>query len=190
VKIDESNFIDELKRKNYKAMDYIVDVYGNLIYKIVYSILYENCYSSSVEECINDVFMKIWNNIDCFHEDKGNFKSWIIAIAKFKAIDYKRKLIKNSNYADINNYLALSSEENIEDILVTNETRNELLSAIGKMKEPDRDIFIKRYFLNENIDTIADSLSLTKAAVENRLSRGRKFLKGELKLLNFQLEGI
>lgn len=45
-------------------MEYLADIYGNLIYKIVYSILCKNCDISSVEECTNDVFMKIWNNID------------------------------------------------------------------------------------------------------------------------------
>jgi RNA polymerase sigma-70 factor (ECF subfamily) len=86
LKIDENNFINELKKKNYKSMDYIVDIYGNLIYKISYSVLYKNN-TSSVEECTNDVFMKIWDNIDCFDIEKGTFKTWIMTISKFKAID-------------------------------------------------------------------------------------------------------
>lgn len=187
MKIDENNFIDELKKKNYKAMNYIVDTYGNLIYKIVYSILYKNYDISSVEECTNDVFMKIWENIDCFDTSKGTFKTWIMAIAKFKAIDYKRKLMKYSDFADINDF-SLSSDENIENDFIVKERRNEILSVIDEMKEPDKYIFQKRYFFNEDIDTIAQSLGLTKVAIENRLSRGRKLLKG--KLINFQEEVI
>ncbi len=167
-------------------MDYIVDIYGNLIYKIAYSVLYRNN-TSSVEECTNDVFMKIWDNIDCFDIEKGTFKTWIMTISKFKAIDYKRKLAKDSDYGDIDN-LPLSSEENIENAIILKERRNEILTAISKMKEPDKYIFMKRYFLNEDIDKIAKSLSLTKAAVDNRLSRGRKFLRG--KLINFKEEVI
>ncbi len=187
LKVDENNFIDELKRKNCKAMDYVVDTYGNLLYKIIYSILYKNCDISSVEECMNDVFMKIWDNIDCFDIIKGTFKTWVMVIAKFKAIDYKRKLMKYSDCANIDD-LSLSSGENIENAFILKERRNEILSAIEDMKDPDRYIFLKRYFLNEDIDTIAQSLSLTKAAIENRLSRGRKILKG--KLVNFQEEVI
>jgi RNA polymerase sigma-70 factor (ECF subfamily) len=187
LKIDENNFINELKKKNYKSMEYIVDIYGNLIYKIVYSVLYKNYDISSVEECTNDVFMKIWDNIDCFDTKKGTFKTWIMTIAKFKAIDYKRKLMKYSDYTDIDD-LTLSSGENIENAFILKERRNEILSAISNMKEPDKYIFLKRYFLNEDIETIAESLSLTKAAVDNRLSRGRKFLKG--KLINFKQEVI
>ena len=186
MKIDENNFINELKKKNYKSMDYIVHIYGNLVYKVSYSILYKNNNISSVDECTNDVFMKIWDNIDCFDGEKGTFKTWIMTIAKFKAIDYKRKLMKYSNYADLDK-LSLSSGENIENAFILKENRNEILSAIAKMKEPDKYIFMKRYFLNEEIDTIAVSLGLTKAAVDNRLSRGRKFLR--VKLINFN-EGV
>jgi RNA polymerase sigma-70 factor (ECF subfamily) len=110
-----------------------------------------------------------------------------MTIAKFKAIDYKRKLMKYSDYTDIDD-LTLSSGENIENAFILKERRNEILSAISNMKEPDKYIFLKRYFLNEDIETIAESLSLTKAAVDNRLSRGRKFLKG--KLINFKQEVI
>lgn len=179
MKIDETNFINELKKKNYKSMDYIVDIYGNLIYKIVYSVLNKDYETSSIEECVNDIFMKIWGNIDCFDASKGTFKTWIMAITKFQAIDYRRKLMKYSDYADIDD-LSLSSGESIENAFILKERRDEILSAIHEMKEPDKYIFLKRYFFNEDIDTIARSLSLTKAAVENRLSRGRKLLKGKL----------
>ncbi|MFL0267949.1 sigma-70 family RNA polymerase sigma factor [Candidatus Clostridium radicumherbarum] len=187
MKIDESNFIKELKNKNYKSMDYVIDMYGNLIYKIVYSILYNDYNICAVEECTNDVLIKIWDNIECFDSKKGSFKTWIITIAKYKAIDYKRKLIKYSNLTDIDS-LILSSGEDIENGLILKERRAEILAAIDKMKEQDKHIFLKRYFLNEDINSIAQSLNLTKAAVENRLSRGRKFLKEQL--INFQEEAI
>lgn len=187
LKIDEKNFIEQLKKKNYKSMNYLVDVYGNLIYKIVYSVLYKSYDISYVEECTNDVFMKIWDNVDCFDSSKGNFKSWIIAIAKFKAIDYKRKLMKYSGYVDIDD-LSLASGENIENAFILKERREHILAVINNMKEPDKKIFIKRYFLNDNIEAIAESVCLTKAAVENRLSRGRKLLKG--KLINLKQEVV
>ncbi|MFL0252747.1 sigma-70 family RNA polymerase sigma factor [Clostridium neuense] len=187
MKIDDKNFIKELRHKNSKAMDYIVDSYSNLIYKVIYSILYSNYDISSIEECATDVFMSIWNNIDCFDMEKGTFKTWVMTIAKFKAIDYKRKLMKRSDYTDIDN-LNLASGENIENAFILKEKRNEILSAINEMKEPDKYIFLKRYFLNEDIDSIAKSLGLTRAAIDNRLSRGRKFLKG--KLIKFNEEVI
>lgn len=185
--IDDKNFIKELKKKNHKAMDYIVDTYSNLIYKVVYSVLCSSHGTDSVEECTSDVFMSIWDNIDCFDVEKGTFKTWIMTIAKFKAIDYKRKLMKHSDYTDIDD-LNLASGENIENAFILKEKRDEILSAINEMNEPDKYIFLKRYFLNEDIDSIAESLNLTRAAVDNRLSRGRKFLKG--KLIKFNEEVI
>lgn len=187
MKIDDKNFIKELKKKNYKAMDYLVDTYSNLIYKVIYSMLYSKHGMGTVEECTSDIFMGIWNNIDCFDIEKGTFKTWIMTIAKFKSIDYNRKLMKHSDYTDIGD-LNLSSGENIENAFILKEKRDEILSAINEMKEPDKFIFLKRYFLNEDINSIAESLNLTRAAVDNRLSRGKKFLKD--KLIKFNKEVI
>lgn len=187
LKVDETNFINELKKKNPKSMEFIVDMYGNLIYKIVYSVLYRDYDIGCVEECTNDVFMKIWENIECFDDTKGTFKTWIMAISKFKAIDYKRKIMKHSEYTDIDN-LHISSSDDIENDFILKERRYEILSIIDRMKEPDKYIFLQRYFLNEDIDTIAGSLNLTKAAIENRLSRGRKVLRE--KLINFKERAI
>lgn len=89
MKIGEENFIHELINKNPKALEYIINTYGNLVYKIVYSILNRNHHAA--EECMDDVFVSVWSNIGSFKKDKGNFKNWIACIAKYKAIDYSRK---------------------------------------------------------------------------------------------------
>lgn len=48
-----------------------------------------------IEECINDVFVSVWNNSSKFKGNKDNFRNWIGAIARFKAIDYYRNISKN-----------------------------------------------------------------------------------------------
>ncbi|KQB75773.1 RNA polymerase subunit sigma-70, partial [Clostridium butyricum] len=101
MKIDEDNFIRQLKYRNSKALDFIVDEYSNLVLKIIRTVLNSNFHSQYVEECANDVFWSVWSNIDSFDEQKGNFKYWIAAISKYKAIDYKRKLLKQNNIDSI-----------------------------------------------------------------------------------------
>ncbi len=56
MKIDEDNFIRQLKYRNSKALDFIVDEYSNLVFKIIRTVLNSNFHSQYVEECANDVF--------------------------------------------------------------------------------------------------------------------------------------
>lgn len=188
MKINKDNFINEMKKNNPKALNFIVDEYSNLIFKIISNVLNSSFYSDHIEECVNDTFWSIWINIDSFDEDKGEFKHWISAISKFKAIDYKRKLYKTSIVEDIEDYdYNLSSNDNIEGLLVDKENNKELLDAISKMADEDQEIFVRRYFLDEKIENIANSFGVNRNVVDKRLSRGREFLKEKLVTLKGEI---
>lgn len=180
--IDENNFIDKLKKKNPKALEFVIDMYSNLVYKVAYSILGHQFEKESLEECTSDVFMAVWNNIEMFHSDKGKFKSWLIAVTRYKAIDYKRKLNKEDNlqYSD---ELNGENKYNTEKIIIFQENKKEILHAIGKLNDVDRKIFIKKYLLGESIQSIAVELGVNRSVIDNRLSRGRRVLREKLAFL-------
>jgi len=179
VNIDENNFIEQIKRKNAKALEFVVDNYSNLVFKVVRTVLNSSFDCKYVEECVNDVFWSVWNNIEGFDYEKGNFKYWITAIAKYKAIDYKRKHFKQRTDECIDDY-NLQDELNVENTIISMENRKELLIAINGMKLEDKEIFIRRYFLYEGIENIAKTFGVDRNLVDKRLSRGRKFLKEKL----------
>lgn len=86
--IDDLNFVKELKNKNQEALLYVLDTYGNLIYRIAYT----NTNSKTLsEECVNDVLLKVWHCIDSFNYPDNKFKNWIASIAKHTSIDLIRK---------------------------------------------------------------------------------------------------
>lgn len=186
MKINDDNYIDELLKKNSKALDFVVDKYSNLIFKVVGSVLNSDFNNQYVEECVNDVFLAIWNNIDSFHKEKGIFKYWITAIAKYKAIDYKRKLFKESVNESLEDY-DVSNEENIEKLIIAKENKREVLNAIKCMAKEDKEIFIRRYFLDEGIENIAKAFGFNRNWVDKRLSRGRKSLKEKLMFLKGEM---
>lgn len=177
--INEDNFITQLKLKNPAALDFIVNNYSNLVYKISCKILNSDFHSHYVGECANDVFWSLWNNISSFDDKKGNFKHWLSAISKYKALDYRRKLVKQSDVKCLNNEV-LSDEYSIEDIIIASENKSELLEMIDTMKSEYREIFVRRYFLHEKIENIAKVLGISRNLVDKKLSRGRASLKAKL----------
>ncbi|MGF7186815.1 DNA-directed RNA polymerase specialized sigma24 family protein [Desulfitispora alkaliphila] len=74
-------------------MYYVIDNYGGLIKSIVGKHLYNLQHLH--EECLDDVLLAVWDNIDSFYPEKNSFKNWVAAIAKYKSIDYKRKYLKH-----------------------------------------------------------------------------------------------
>ena len=94
MRVDENNYIKELKRGNEDALNFIIDIYLPLVKGITYKVLSKYSDKQLMEECINDIFMAVWNNSKKFDGEKNNFKSWIAKISKSKAIDYYRKISK------------------------------------------------------------------------------------------------
>ena len=182
MKSNDTNFIQRLKRQEEDALEFIVDKYLPLIKGITYKILTPLKNKGVIEECINDIFLSIWNNSKKFHGDSDDFKKWICAIAKFKSIDYYRKATKKVEFTS--NYMDLNVEKSAEDELIMIENRTELIQLINHLEPIERDIFIMKFFLGLNTEEISLKLGLTKASVDNRIYRGKKKLNKKLRILS------
>lgn len=172
----EANFIKRLKRKKEDAIEFVIDSYLPVVKAIVYKVLGPLQKDADMDECISDVFLSVWDNSEQFHGDNEDFKKWICMIAKYKAIDHYRRLVKQREREQELGELEVVGEHNVTKHVLKQEEKEQLLLAMSKLDEIDRDIFTMKYFLEMSNLEIAESLNVTKAAVDNRLYRGRKKL--------------
>ncbi|EGQ26254.1 MULTISPECIES: sigma-70 family RNA polymerase sigma factor [Sporosarcina] len=183
MKSTEKNFIRRLKRKKEDAIEYVVDTYLPIVKAVVYKVLGPLQTDADIDECISDVFLSVWENGDQFEGGPADFKKWICMVAKYKAIDQYRRVGKKRNREQGMDNMPFVSETNITGIVLAKEEQEELLVAMSKLNDMDRDIFTMKYFLDMSNGEIAESLCVTKAAVDNRLYRGKKqlsvLIKGE-----------
>ncbi|MGM7684318.1 sigma-70 family RNA polymerase sigma factor [Cytobacillus sp. Hm23] len=180
MKSSSTNYITRLKKRKEDALEYIIDAYMPLVKTIATKILYMR---PDVEECINDVFLTVWQNAHQFQGNTHDFKKWIGIITKYKAIDRYRQAEKRIAHEQADAPIEQKASALQTDVLVLKrEERNAMLLAISQLKEIDRDIFIMKYYLELSNSEIADNLGLSKAAVNNRLYRGKKILATDTKL--------
>lgn len=180
--INNNNYILQLKKHNEKALEYVISEYGGLLKSVISKKLY--LYPEDVEECLCDTFMKIWQNIDCYDENKTSFKSWATAIALYRAIDRLRKIRNSAMITGLDdqvfeNVLSVSEDE------MFNEISLELLECLN---EHDRELFVKLYIEGLSVNEISENTGTEKSVIYNRVSRGKKkieknhpllFLRGE-----------
>lgn len=179
MKIDEENLIIQLRKKNEKALDYVIDNYGWVIKSIVFKHLYN--LKSVQDECINDVLLGIWNNIGSFDENKSEFKNWVAGIAKFKSIDYKRKYLKGLEYENIDD-LDISVQDTTHEEIVKNELSDDINEMLNCLNEKDRELFYKLYVEEKEVDKITEETGLKRDIIYNRLSRGKKRIQKLFKI--------
>lgn len=174
MKINKNNFIVQLQRHNEKALMYIIDEYGGLLNSIIRKHLFTR--PDCQEECLNDVLLNIWNNIDRFDETKNNFKNWIAAIAYYRSIDYLRQYQKEQNQVNIED-AELSQEDMMLKQLVEKDFSEELERMLSYLNPLDRQLFIKLYAEEESIEQISQETGMQKSVIYNHISRGKKKIR-------------
>jgi RNA polymerase sigma factor (sigma-70 family) len=173
VRVTEENVVQQLKLKNEESISYVLKTYGGLLNAIIRKYLQGN--QLDVEECLADVLVSIWFHIDSFDPTKNEFKQWIAAIAKYKAIDYVRKSKKEKQYLS---KFELNERLSVQSVSETNMFDIEIL--LNELSDVERTIFKKYYIEGVPSREIATHFKSKESWVHNKLSRGRKKLKNIL----------
>ncbi len=164
--ITEKNFIQELQRRNEDALEFVVKNYGGLLKAVINRILYN--FPEDAEECLYDVILKIWNNIDTYNES-NKFESWIAAIAQYSALNWLRALKRLEPLVEIDK-LPLADK----NALTGNESfDNFFAELISCLSEEDKIIFTKIFWNGDGIEEVAKKLGKTKNTLYKRISRGK-----------------
>lgn len=179
LKISEDNFIEQLKNKNEKALEFVIDNYAWILKTVIKKHLFH--LMDFYEECMNDCLLAIWENINYYNPEKSSFKNWVGGIAKYKSIDYIRKYLKNSENENIEDLVIPIEDNSLKEILEA-EVREEVEKMLHNLSEEDRVIFRELYFENKNISEISKDTGLSKEVLYNRLSRGKKKIRRKIKM--------
>lgn len=176
--LNDDKIIKLLKNNPSKGLSCAIDNYGPLVKTIALRILgYDN--QQDLEECVSDVFVELWKSIKNYDENKGSLKNYIISIARFVSINtYNRKLIKEPLIPLEENEFELDTDLETETFKTIN--KEIIKETLNNMPHPDKEIFIRRYYLYESVKEIASYLNMNDKAVENRLYRGKEKLKAAL----------
>lgn len=131
-----------------------------------------------VEECMADVFVALWRNAGKLAERQVPLRAWLIVTAR---------------NTGINRYRALSRREEVplsEDLMQTladllpdpaGEVAEQVGALVSAMEPPDREIFLRKYYLLQSSREIAAALGLSVSNVNTRLCRGRDRLRIQLR---------
>lgn len=172
--MNDVNLIDRLVQKDESALEELIEIYGDLIYRASNKILNNRELS---EECVNIVLLKIWDGIKYYKKEEGLFKNWIFTLCKYTAIDIMRKEPKHTkNISKLEDYE--SKEDNIEDMVLMKEIMCEINKRLDELKEIDKEIFRERFENESKVKDISNKIGITPKAISLRIMRIKKFLKG------------
>ena len=177
-KITDDNYIERLRLKDERALEYVVVKYGGPLRSILRNRL--SLIPDMIDECFDDVLMKVWEHADDYDESRCEFKSWLAAIARYRAIDYLRKAKREEEIMAGESIDDLLSEPGAYDSRLTqieDAIESEAESMLSCLSPKDREIFKRMYIDGDSIEDISRELDMPKEQIYNHTSRSKKKLR-------------
>lgn len=168
--VEDKLIIKYINKQKEEGLSLLIEVYGDYINTIVKNNL--RMLPNHQEECLNDILLSIWMNIKDFDNKKNTLKNWIGVVSKYKTIDYKRKYLNELKLYDIDDDLNI-----IDKNLLECEIKEEVNYLLQNLNEKDRQLFIKRYIEDLDIDTIAKEMNTSSSNIYMRISRCKQKLR-------------
>ena len=177
--MDEQKLIELIHADNPEAFIHVMEAYNKLLWVIVGAILHNIGSKEDIEDCISDVYLNLWQNPKAYDPEKGSLKTFLAVVAKRRALDKYRKLTRIK--IELLDEAIGSTDDDLFEYVALQDLRAELYEAIRSLKEPDREILLRRYFFDEKPASIADKIQRPVKEVENRLYQSKQKLRKILK---------
>lgn len=140
-----------------------------------------------VEEAAGEAFARAWQRMGEFDPARTTMLSWLLMVTKYTALDYRRRLVRQRYTPDgqakvipLEAVLEPAAPSTPEDEAARRERSQQLHAALAQLPESDRELLVRRYFLEHPIGEIALEMGLSRTAVDSRLFRARQALKAML----------
>ena len=175
----EREWMLRLQKGDKSALGDIYDAYNKLVYGLIYTILKGK---EESEDCLQEVFVQLWEKADQFDPSKGNLYSFLLTMARNKAIDVTRSRdYKDSKKEDhIINDFTLTPESkynNPHEDLELNERAGMVRQALKRLSEKEREVLHVAYFNGMTQSEISTKFEIPLGTVKYRMRQGMIKLK-------------
>ncbi|MNO99479.1 RNA polymerase factor sigma-70 [compost metagenome] len=172
--MDDKELLLGIQRKNEKYYEILVDKYIRYVGAIALKISGNRLNMHDIEEICSDVFIKLWNIADRITLTGDSLKPYIAITTRNTTLNVLRskKITLEDELEE-----TILTRDSTENVVILNEEKNIIKSVITSLKEPDREIFIRRYFYMEKVKDIATKIGMNEKAVSARISRAKETLR-------------
>ncbi len=163
TKYTEAELVMLLKERQQSAFSYLYDNYSGVLYSVILSIINDRELANDV---LQEVFIKIWRQIESYDSTKGRLFTWMMNVTRNASIDMLRSKGFQNNQQ--NRELTETVYESVGSVS-TNTDKIGLRKLVYTLKEEYRILVELAYFQGYTQDDISKMLGIPLGTVKTRL---------------------
>jgi RNA polymerase sigma-70 factor (ECF subfamily) len=164
-------------KKDDKAFTTLYDMYSKSLFSVISNLINDQ---EEAEDILQEVFVKIWKNIDSYNQTKGRFYTWIVNIARNTSIDKLRSKGYNNKQKNLSsdNFVHLLDESNkLVNLIDTIGIQDFVKKLKPKCIQLIELLFFQGYTQQEASDELEIPLGTVKTQNRNCINDLRNYLK-------------
>ncbi len=156
-----------------KALEILYNRYSPILFTLIKKIASDAAFA---EEILTEVFVIIWRKVNLFDIYSGNVYTWLITLARNKAVDMVRRTRKNlkmpeytEEYEDKFIVPKLSKQIDALDLTTALSIKNSVESALNKLTDAQQYVIYLAYYEGLTQKEIAEKLNIPYVTVKSKI---------------------
>ena len=162
------------------ALGELYDRYGRVVFGVLYRLLGA---PEAAEEVTQDAFHAVWRRAATYRADRGAVRTWLLAIARNAAIDWRRTKGKRiEREAAIDEAAELVEEIRVDERVIARLRAERVREAVASLPEEQRIVLSLAFWSGLSQTEIAERTATPLGTVKSRVRLGMTKLRDRLKL--------
>ena len=173
-----------LQKREPQAMADLYDRFGRLAYSLIFSIVRD---AGVAEDLVQETFMRVWNRAGAFDAERGALGTWLMAVARNRAIDHIRsasaRMDRNVYELDLFERPEHGTSSSLVDMdrdVLNADSARRVKAAMAKLSQNHQKVIELAYYEGLSQTEMAERLGQPLGTIKTWVRTALKHLKDEL----------
>lgn len=168
-KIADDDLLHAVSRGDEFALAALYDRYRLILFSLILRILHDR---QEAEDVLQEAFLQVWRRANDFDPARGRAFTWLVTIARSRALDRLRMLASRSRFVDADEQAGADELIDTAQELVKSEEGEIVRRALRELPSEQRRTLLLAYFEGLTQAEIAERLGDPLGTVKTRMRSG------------------
>ena len=175
----DRDLLTRIAERDTAALGELYDRYGRTVFGVLFRMLGA---PEAAEEVTQDAFNAVWRRATTYRNDRGSVRTWLFAIARNAAIDWRRTTGRRvEREVVIDDAAHLTDGESVDDGVIAQERSEQVRAAVASLPPEQRLVLSLAFWSGLSQREIADRTGAPIGTVKSRVRLGMLKLRESLR---------